>query len=309
MNVRNVLIAGSGLMGQGIAIEMARGGCSVTLYDISQQALRDARSTLETTLAVMEEHGMADRALLNRISFTNALEERNYDLVIEAVTEDVEVKKSVFQQLEAIAGHDTPICTNTSLMRVDELSSFISVKSRFLGLHWMNPPYVMPLVEIIKTEHTDEDIVRSLKGFLQEKLGKIVVVCLNQSMVNRFSAAVLAEASRIMEDSRVDFQDIDTVWRHHLGVLYTLFGPFGNLDYIGLDTVLLASRYLHQLHGDERLKPPGWLIEKVERGELGIKTSKGVYQYSKPFQELLMERFVRIRKFLQLLKEISDLEG
>ena len=305
----NVLIAGSGLMGQGIAVEMARGGCSVTLYDISQHALRDARNMLETTLAVMEEHGMADRSLLNRIGFTNVLEKRNYDLIIEAVTEDIGVKKSVFQQLEGIAGEDTPICTNTSLIRVDELSKFISRKSRFLGLHWMNPPYIMPLVEIIKTEHTDDGIIRSLKGFLEEKLGKTVVVCLNQSMVNRFSAAVLAEASRIMEDSGAEFQDIDRVWRHHLGILYTLFGPLGNLDYIGLDTVLLASRYLHQLHGDERLKPPGWLVEKVERGELGIKSSKGIYQYDKPFQNLLMERFAKIRKFLELLKGISDLEG
>ena len=289
---------------------MARGGCSVTLYDINPEALINAENTVKLTLAVLEEHGVASTSLLNRINFTNVLESQNYQLAIEAVTEDVNVKKSVFQQLEEVVGNDTPVCTNTSLMRVDELSSFISRKSRFLGVHWMNPPYIMPLVEIIRTADTNEQIVHSLKSFLEEKLGKTVVICLNQSMVNRLSAAVLAEAAKIMEEGGADFEEVDTVWRHHLGVLYTLFGPFGNLDYIGLDTVLLASKYFYELHGDERLKPPGWLVEKVERGEVGIKSSKGIYEYSRPFQELLIERFVKIKKFFQLLHLLHrDVEG
>ncbi len=297
------LIVGAGLMGQGIAIEVARGTESVTLYDISEDALKRARKGIVKTLETLSRYGIADESLISGIQFTTSLSDgSDADVVFEAVPEDATLKGRVLGEIEATVERQVPICTNTSIMRVSDLSRFLKARDRFLGVHWMNPPYVMPLVEVVIGEHTDSGVVGEVKSFL-EGIGKTVVVCREQSMVNRFSAAVLSEAVRIMENDGADFRDIDTVWRYHLGLLYTLFGPFGNLDFIGLDTVFLASRYLHS-PGEST--PPEWLAEKVERGELGIKTGRGIYQYGRTQEELLSLRMEKILGLLRFLKGLEE---
>ncbi|WP_457590455.1 3-hydroxyacyl-CoA dehydrogenase family protein [Geoglobus sp.] len=297
------LIVGAGLMGQGIAIEVARGTESVTLYDISEDVLKRARKGIVKTLETLSRYRIADESLISRIQFTTSLSDgSDADVVFEAVPEDATLKGRVLGEIEATVERQVPICTNTSIMRVSDLSRFLKARDRFLGVHWMNPPHVMPLVEVVVGEHTDSGVVGEVKSFL-ERIGKTVVVCREQSMVNRFSAAVLSEAVRIMENDGADFRDIDTVWRYHLGLLYTLFGPFGNLDFIGLDTVFLASRYLHSL-GEST--PPEWLAEKVERGELGIKTGRGIYQYGRTQEELLSLRTEKILGLLRFLKGLEE---
>jgi 3-hydroxyacyl-CoA dehydrogenase len=122
---------------------------------------------------------------------------------------------------------------------------------------------------------------------------------MNQSIVNRFNAAVLSEASKMIEEG-VRVEDIDKVWRFHLGILYTLFGPMGNVDYIGLDVVYYASLYLYQRFRDEKFKPSHWLLEKVDKGELGVKTGKGIYEYQ-DIERAYVERVERIEKMLKFL--------
>ncbi|WP_456478453.1 3-hydroxyacyl-CoA dehydrogenase family protein [Geoglobus ahangari] len=298
------LVVGAGLMGQGIAVEVSKGVEEVVLCDVSEDALERARRGIELSLKTLEKHGMADRSVLNRIMFTTRIGDGDAaDIAFEAVPEDVELKGRVLREIEAVVGENAPVCTNTSIIRVSDLAGFLERKERFLGVHWMNPPHVMPLVEVVTSRYTDEGVAGRVAEFLRG-IGKRVVVCREQSAVNRFSAAVLAEAERMMESDGMSFEEIDTVWRYHLGILYTLFGPLGNLDYVGLDTILLVSKYLSST--GERVAIPDWLVEKVKRGELGIKTGRGIYSYDRDHSEMLVER---IEKILGMLRFLRTLEG
>ena len=292
-----VFIAGSGLMGQGIAVDFAKGGCEVVLYDISLDAIERAKKMIDETLKNLG----IDETAEAKISYTQNIEDvRNSDIVVEAVYEDLEIKSSVLKDIEGFVADATPICSNTSVIHIDDLAERVKRKGRFLGLHWMNPPYIMPLVEIVTSKHTSSSVVAEIKDFLEKRLGKKVITCKNQSLVNRFNAAVLGEATRMIAEG-VRVEDIDAVWKYHLAILYTLFGPLGNLDYIGLDVVFAASQYLHLKYGDEKFRPPEWLAEKVRAGEVGIKSSKGIYEYNRNPEEMYLERVEGLKRFLRFL--------
>ncbi len=278
-----VFVAGAGMMGRGIAIAIAAKH-EVVLQDVSEKALDAAREQIPENL-------------LSRIEFTTSIEKvRGCDVVMEAVFEDLNTKVEVLKEIEKLT--DAPLCSNTSVISVDDIAVKLHNPSRFLGVHWMNPPHVMPLVEIVVSGYTDSKTISFIKDFLRG-LGKEVVVCRGQSLVNRFNAAVLSEASRMMEEG-VKVEDIDRVWKHHLGLLYTLFGPLGNLDYIGLDVAYYASLYLYSRFGDEKFKPPVWLQEKIKRGEVGVKAGKGIYEYGPDAYEERVERLRRLLEFLGL---------
>ncbi|WP_290595762.1 MULTISPECIES: 3-hydroxyacyl-CoA dehydrogenase family protein [unclassified Archaeoglobus] len=283
-----IFIAGAGLMGQGIALDVARKN-DVVLYDVSEQALENAKKVIGE---------MAKRVKIEgEISFTQNMEEaRTCDLVIEAVVESLEVKTEVLKKIEKLT--NAPLCSNTSVICVNDIAERLDERERFLGVHWMNPPYVMPLVEVVLSKYTDQKVASFVDNLLKD-LGKEVVFCMNQSIVNRFNAAVLSEASKMIEEG-VRVEDIDKVWRFHLGILYTLFGPMGNVDYIGLDVVYYASLYLYQRFRDEKFKPSHWLLEKVDKGELGVKTGKGIYEYQ-DIERAYVERVERIEKMLKFL--------
>jgi len=223
-------------------------------------------------------------------------EVKTCDLVIEAVVESLEVKAEVLKKFEKLT--KAPLCSNTSVICVNDIAERLDERERFLGVHWMNPPYVMPLVEVVLSKYTDQKVARFVDDLLKD-LGKEVVFCRNQSIVNRFNAAVLSEASKMIEEG-VRVEDIDRVWKSHLGILYTLFGPMGNVDYIGLDVVYYASLYLYQRFRDEKFKPSQWLLEKVDKGELGVKTGRGIYEY-KDIERAYVERVERVEKMLKFL--------
>jgi len=296
------LVVGAGLMGRGIAIEVSRRAETVTLLDVDEGALRSAKRWIEASIKTLESHGLAEESMIDRIEFTNSMEQcRNADIVFEAVPEDVSLKGRVLGDIERAVGESVPICTNTSVIRLGELARFLERRSRFLGVHWMNPPFVMPLVEVVVTDGTDRGVVDFVRSFLEE-VGKTVVVCRELSVVNRFNAAVLSEALRIMESDGMSHEDIDVVWRYHLAVLYLLFGPFGNLDYIGLDTVMLAFRHL--VSGEA--EPPEWLAEKVRRGELGVKTGSGIYRYEGAPEEVYSMRAEKILRLFEFLRKTGE---
>lgn len=218
------------------------------------------------------------------------------DLVVEAVVESLDVKTELLRKLEKLT--DSPLCSNTSVICIDDIAERIDSKERFLGVHWMNPPYVMPLVEIILSRYTSTETARTVETFLKN-LRKETVICRNQSLVNRFNAAVLSEASKMIDEG-ISFRDVDKVWKTHLGILYSLFGPLGNIDYIGLDVVYSASLYLFQRFADDKFKPSEWLTKKVESGELGVKTGKGIYEYG-DFESTYIERVEKVEKLLKFL--------
>jgi len=278
-----VMVVGAGLMGRGIAMAIAERH-NVILQDVSEKALEAAREQIPDEL-------------LRRMEFTTSLEKaRDCDIVMEAVFEDLNTKVEVLREVEKLT--KATLCSNTSVISVDDIAEKLENPSRFMGVHWMNPPHVMPLVEIVISKYTDSEEISFVESFLKE-LGKEVVVCRSQSLVNRFNAAVLSEASKMIEEG-VEAEEIDRVWKHHLGLLYTLFGPLGNLDYIGLDVAYYASLYLYKRFGDEKFKPPEWLQEKIQKGEVGVKAGKGIYEYGPKAYEERVEKLRRLLEFLGL---------
>ncbi len=286
-----VFIAGAGLMGQGIAVDLAK-KYDVILYDISEQAIERAKMMVEKLAGRYELEGKVDFT----VEIGNA---KSCDLVVESVFENLDVKVEVLNKLEKVTLPPTPLCSNTSVICIDDIAERLESRERFMGVHWMNPPHVMPLVEVILSRYTKEEAADFVEEILKG-IGKETVMCRNQSLVNRFNAAVLAEASKMIGEG-VNYEHIDKVWRVHLGLLYTLFGPLGNLDYIGLDVVYSASMYLYQRFHDEKYRPPSWLKDKIDRGELGVKTGRGIYTYT-DFESAYLDRIEKIEDLLRFLR-------
>jgi len=310
--ITRVSIIGAGLMGHGIAQTCAQANCNVKLYDIKSEILENALKRIRSNLKLLAEeriikHQDIDNVLSN-INIVNKLEEcvKETDLVIEAVPEDLKLKRKVFSEVEKYCPEDTILATTTSVISIGDISEAVEKPERMVGTHWMNPPFILPLVEIIRGPQTSNSTVERIKEFLENKCKKKTIVCRDSPgfLVNRMAAAVLAEASKLVESGVTNIEDIDKTWTEHLGLIYLLFGPFRNLDYIGLDIIYFASIYLSNALKDERFKPPNWLLNKVKKGQLGIKTGKGIYKYEKTFEEMYNQRIRSIIKILRILNKL-----
>ena len=310
--ITRVSIIGAGLMGHGIAQTCAQANCNVKLYDIKSEILENALKRIRSNLKLLAEeriikHQDIDKVLSN-INIVNKLEEcvKETDLVIEAVPEDLKLKRKVFSEVEKYCPEDTILATTTSVISIGDISEAVEKPERMVGTHWMNPPFILPLVEIIRGPQTSNSTVERIKEFLENKCKKKTIVCRDSPgfLVNRMAAAVLAEASKLVESGITNIEDIDKTWTEHLGLIYLLFGPFRNLDYIGLDIIYFASIYLSNALKDERFKPPNWLLNKVKKGQLGIKTGEGIYKYKKTFEEMYNQRIRSIIKILRILNKL-----
>ncbi len=299
-------------MGHGIAQVFAQAGCDVILTDMNREILDAARSHIEANLKFLAGYQLVEEndipSIISKITFmTNddAIPE-NVELIIEAVPEDLELKQKVLTTAETQCQDTTILSTTTSVIQVSDIGEPLINPERFIGMHWMNPPHVLPLVEIIPGPSTSKEIVTQTISFLEDQCGKKTVVCGDAPgfIVNRLAAAVLVEAAKMIEEDVATFEDIDRAWKEHMGYILLKFGPFGNIDHIGLDVVTMAANYLAFVLEDERYRPPSWLQEKVNSGELGTKSGKGVYDYSDKTPEEL--RIERIQKLLDLIKKNTE---
>ncbi|MFW9847321.1 MAG: 3-hydroxyacyl-CoA dehydrogenase family protein [Candidatus Thorarchaeota archaeon] len=309
--IRKTMVIGAGAMGHGIAQVFAQAGCDVVIVDINKEVLLHAKKHIATNLDLLAKHGMVKEPIndiLNRIKTEPDAADvsSEVDFIIEAVPEDVEMKQKVLGAAEAHCSDDVILATTTSVIQVGDIAEGIAKPERFVGAHWMNPPYVLPLVEIIPGLKTSDDVVNSVRFFLEETCEKRTVTCGDAPgfLVNRMAAAVLVEAARMVEDGVASFEDIDRAWKEHMGYIFLQFGPFGNIDHIGLDVINLAANYLAFVLEDERFRPPAWLQEKVETGDLGTKSGKGVYDYGGRSPEDL--RIERITKLLGIIKQCES---
>ncbi len=302
-------VVGSGLMGLGIAVTMAMNGVSVSINDISEDILAGARSNLDSILTDLENKGIiSDREELNsKILFKVDLKDAvsSVDIIFEAITENAEAKRELFAKAAGYADKNTVLASNTSVIKIGDLASGTGHRNRLLGIHWMNPPYATSLVEVIPSEWTDPGITDSVCSFLETMIGKVVVKSPDVPgfIVNRFNAIVGSAAAKLIDEGTSP-EDVDKVWKYHLGLLYTAFGPLGNMDYIGLDVAYLASLYLSTKLENGGFYVPEWLVEKVDRKELGVKSGKGIYDYGKETPEALYaKRAEFLRRNLEWLKE------
>lgn len=310
-----VAVVGAGVMGRGIALATAMGGLHVDLVDQNREIAQSARESLRETLELLSNNGVVPReeqtTILDRIHPWGNLEPVSHSSwVLEAINENLALKQKILAECEKICPPDTILGTNTSTIKLSALSENLRYPDRFLGIHWVNPPYIIPLVEVIVGEKTSPDTVQRTRTFLQE-LGKVPVLCrdIPGFIINRLQKVMLNEAISILEQGAATVEDIDRAVQYGLGARLALAGPFRINDMTGTKpTSLHGFEYLYRETGQERFQPSRSLQEKVAAGELGIRTLKGWYDYrGQSFPELARRRDETLLKVMRLLATVDPL--
>lgn len=283
MAISNVTVIGAGTMGNGIAHVFAQSGYNVTLVDVGKEALDKALATISGNLGRQVKKGTLTEAeqsaTLSRIKTDTSLANsvKSADFVVEAATERYELKREIFQTLDANAPAGVILATNTSSISVTELAATTKRADRVIGMHFFNPVPVMKLVEIIRGLATTDDVYATVKE-LSEKLGKTPVE-VNDSpgfVSNRILMPMINEAVYTLMEGVASRDDIDTVMK--LGMAHPM-GPLQLADFIGLDVCLAIMNVLHEGLGDTKYRACPLLKKMVAAGRLGKKSGEGFYKY------------------------------
>ena len=281
--IKRVGVLGCGLMGSGIAQVAASAGYDTVVRDVSKEIWDRARAAIEKSLAKFVEKGKlpaASRdAALKRLAFTTATADlKGCDIVIEAVTEDLELKNALWRELDKLCGSDTIFASNTSSLTIAAMAAATQRGDRFVGLHFFNPVPLMPLVEVVRTVTTSEETFRRAFAFAKS-LGKEPVAAKDNSgfIVNLLLVPYLLDAIRAVEHRVASVPDIDKAMQ--LGCGYPM-GPLTLLDFVGLDTTYKIAEIMFTEYREPRYAPPPLLKRMVLAGMNGRKTGKGFYDYS-----------------------------
>lgn len=284
MTIERAGVIGCGLMGSGIAEVLARAGLSVVVRDISDEAVAAGRKRIDTSFAKGVARGKMteqerDEAL-GRLTFTTELSAMaDRQLVIEAASENEEIKKKIFAELDAIVTDEQAIlASNTSSMPIIRFAQATSRPERVLGLHFFNPAPVQPLVEIISSVVTAPEVADEIETFSTEVLGKTPIRSDDRPgfIVNALLIPFLFSAIRMLESGHASKEDIDTGMVN--GCAHPM-GPIKLADMVGLDTCLFVGQSIYEETGDPAAKPPILLSRMVDGGLLGAKTGKGFYDW------------------------------
>jgi 3-hydroxybutyryl-CoA dehydrogenase len=269
-------------MGSGIAQVAAQSGFNTILYDVIEEFLSKAKSKIEKDLQSLVEKNKIDsvdrETILNRLYFTNNINDCVGDIIIEAIIEKTEAKTNLFDQLSKINFVETIFATNTSSLSVIEIAKTITHPERFIGMHFFNPAPIMKLVEVVNTNYTNENTTRVIFE-LAKKFGKTPVLCKDAPgfIVNHVARPYYLEALRLIEQGISDFETIDLL----MEASGFKMGPFRLMDLIGNDINYAVSCSVYEaMNKPERLKPSSIQKKRVEKNELGKKTGKGYYEYS-----------------------------
>jgi 3-hydroxybutyryl-CoA dehydrogenase len=285
MEVKSVAVIGAGTMGNGIAQVVAASGIGILMTDINDAALKrglDAIGKSLERLVSKQKLSATDRtALLGRIRTTTRLEDiADCDVVVEAATENVDLKLKIFADLDRLAKPAAILASNTSSISLTRIAGTTRRPSQVIGMHFFNPVPVMPLVELIRALQTSDTTYQAIKA-LTEKLGKSPVEVKNSPgfVGNRILLPMLNEAVYCLHEGLATAEDIDSVMK--LGMGHPM-GPLALADLIGLDTCLAILRVLYEGFKDPKYRPCLLWQEKVDAGELGRKTGRGFFVYTKP---------------------------
>ena len=282
MDIRQITVIGSGTMGRGIAYLSALAGYETVLTDLSDDLLYAARESIVSTFAKSVEKGKltadASAAAIARLQMMSELESaaRGADLIIEAVPEDVQLKKDLFSEADLYCSEETILASNTSSISISTLAKSVERRDRFIGLHFFNPPHLMKLLEIVVGERTSSSTLEDAKN-VAARMGKEVIVVVDSPgfATSRLGIAIGLEAIRMLQEGVASAADIDRAME--LGYNHPM-GPLRLTDLVGLDVRLSIAEYLAENLG-ARFEPPELLRRMVEEGSLGRKTGRGFYEW------------------------------
>ncbi len=304
--IRRVAIIGLGTMGPGMAARLARGGIEVVAYDIAPAAIERARTMLTMADDVLDNLGIEAKEAGGSVRFTSELEDAvlGADLVIENVPEKEEIKADVYRKIDGMISSDTIVASDTSGIPITKLQAHISNPSRMVGMHWSNPPHIIPMIEVIGGEQTAPETVATIRDFIRS-LGLLPVLLKKDVpgfVENRVLYALLREVVDLVERGVIEPEDIDTCVSWGIGYKLAVVGPMALLDMAGMDIYHSVSSFLNEDLCDRKDVAP--LVSKqMAAGKLGIKSGEGVYSYTpEKIAQLQPERarkLVAIRRILE----------
>ncbi|HEY1177584.1 MAG TPA: 3-hydroxyacyl-CoA dehydrogenase family protein [Phytomonospora sp.] len=281
----SLAVIGSGLMGSGIAQVSAVAGWTVTVHDVSEEALARGRAGIEKSLAkfvAKDKISQADAdAALARITTSTDLEKAaaDADIVVEAVFEQIDIKQDIFRRLDAVCKPGAVLATNTSAIPITQIAAVTGRPESVVGTHFFSPVPMMALCELVRGLKTTDETLATARAFAEE-IGKTCVV-VNRDVAGfattRLICALVMEAVALVENGVISAEDLDTACKLGFG---HVMGPLATTDLTGLDVLLSATKNIHRDTGDPKFFPPELLARMVAAGDHGRKTGKGFYEYS-----------------------------
>lgn len=283
MEIKKVGVLGCGLMGSGIAEVCARAGLQTAVREIDENQLQAGLARIEKSLDKAVEKGKCSKDerqdTLSLLTGTTDLADlADCDLVIEAIIENIDIKRETFSSLDEIVKKEAVFASNTSSLTITEIATATERADRFVGLHFFNPVPRMKLVEVVRTLLTSDEVVDGVHEFARS-IGKEPIACRDNSgfIVNRLLVPYLLDAIRALEEGVGSVEDIDKGMQ--LGCGYPM-GPFTLLDFVGLDTTLYIADIMFEEYREKRFAPPPMLKQMVLAGRLGRKSGRGFYDYT-----------------------------
>jgi len=283
MDVKKPFVVGAGIMGAGVGQLCAQKDYEVTVVDISDEIVEKARAKVSAGLSRRVEKEKITQedmdSVLSRMNWATDLElARDSDFVVEAASENIDIKKEVFKTLDSVCPPETILATNTTALSVSEIASATSRPDKVIGMHFFNPAVIMKLVEIIRGDNTSNETIETAKKFA-ESLGKVPITTSKEApagIVSRVLAGLLNEAAVVYSDGIASAEDIDEAMKLGAGLP---MGPLALIDMIGLDIHLAKMETLYGKLKDERYKPPEIIKKMIAEGKLGKKSGEGFYKY------------------------------
>ena len=313
--IERVAVIGSGLMGHGIAQVFAQGGFKVRIQDTNKTTLENAEKRIRLNLIVLSEKGFEDKGrideIMSRITATVDMAEAvaDADFVTESIPENLHLKQEIFRAMDSLAPRDAILASNTSMLRITDIGKEVKEKERLVITHWFNPPYLIPVVEVVKGPNTSQDTVERTVSLL-ENMGKVPVRVLKEvpgHLLNRIQFALFRETLALLEDEVATPEEIDKAVSGSLGLRLAAIGPLKSIDLAGIDLFWSGMRDMYR-HLDNSPEPQKIVQEKVKAGHVGIKSGKGFFEYRSGGLVNTAEKD-RDEKIMQLLKILYPKQG
>lgn len=307
----NILVVGSGIMGNGIAQIFAQAGNKVFLNDLNMDILTVAKENIETQLNLLMKNDLVDektvRVALENIHLSDQLADctKDIDMMVEAIPEKLELKEKLFRQLEDLCPEKTIFASNTSGISINRLAEGVKRKNKLIGTHFFMPAHLIPLVEVICGKETSEETVEKVMRVLSAAKKKPVKVAIDLPgfIGNRLQHALAREAMSLVQKGAVTPEGVDEVVKSSLAIRLLFTGPLEQRDFNGLDTHLSIASYLYEDLEDSHV-PLKILADKVAKGKLGLKTGEGFYDWrDKVKAEVNAKKNQDLIDLLKLLKD------